>query len=810
MSNESTRSSNTVLDAESLAESFPEYEQQLQETAVQAASDADTVPPGEVLPDVLAEQLEYDLYAHQAEALRTLKDGSNVSVATSTSSGKTWVYALYFALRKLENPDARGLFLYPTKALSAGQQEALNGLFDQLGVDARAETYDGDTDQDRKQIIRERVDVPISNFAGINQYLDAHQKWRAVFANCELVVIDEAHTYSGVHGMHVSWVIRRLRRLLDHYGADPQLVCTTATIGNPAEHARLLTGAAFDVIADDGSPHGRREIAFWQPPLQDDGDVVDTVDDSPLPAMRKSTASEAASVLAHLTNHDMQTLMFTDSRQGTEISVKRAIENASAHPASRTDTEYAPYHAGLSQGKREATENALRAGEVDGVVSTSALELGIDIGTMDATVISGYPGTRQSFWQRIGRAGRGTSNSLAVYVPETDGVDQYIMDNPAYLLGDNIEDAVVTLSNNPVFAQHVLCAASERPLTRADADWFGPEDRLERAVEMWADAGQMGGSLDRGAQYSGTARPQSEISIYTTSGEQYEVRQTDGEIDMEPLDKERVYRQYHPGAIVVYDGQQYEVQTVVEDTYRPYVEVESTNTRNYTQAIHTKTIDNLSVDRTRSLGNGYQLAAGMGRVVTDYSAYNVVDMFEGTVEEPMVPIDLPPISIRTQLMWISFPDRIIDRVRAAVPTNDYLTPDADSDFVALGECEYTLAGGLHGGEHGMIKMSPLELRLDNDDLGGLSQLAHPEVESPVWFIHDAVEGGVGFAHSIYDNFEAVAERTRERIAQCDCGRTDGCPACLMSSQCGNQNEPLHRTAATELLDAALAQLRDED
>jgi len=809
MSQEQNQSLNTVLDAESLEESFPEYEQQLQETAVQSAKDADTVPPAEVLPDVLAEQLENDLYSHQAEALQELKEGSNVSVATSTSSGKTWVYALYFALRKLANPDARGLFLYPTKALSAGQEEALNELFSKLGVDARAERYDGDTNQDRQKIIRERIDVPISNFAGINQYLEFHQKWRDVFANCELVVVDEAHTYSGVHGMHVSWVIRRLRRLLDYYGADPQFVCTTATIGNPEEHARLLTGAEFDIIDEDGSPHGRREIAFWEPPLQDtDDDLLDSMDGEPLPSMRKSAADEAAGVLAHLTKHDMQTLMFSDSRQGTEVGVKRTIEAASAHPDSGTYAEYGPYHAGLSQDKREATENALRAGEIDGIVSTSALELGIDIGTMDATIISGYPGTRQSFWQRIGRAGRGTSNSLSVYVPQTDGVDQYILDNPEYLLEDNIEDAVVNLSNNTVFAQHVLCAASERPLTRADADWFGPEDRLERAVKMWTNAGQMVGNLDRGAQYNGTARPQSDISIYTTSGEQFEVRQTDGEIDMEPLDKERVYRQYHPGALVMYDGQQYEVQDVVEDTYRPYVEVKSTYTRNYTQAIHTKTIDNLEVERTRDLGNGYQLAAGMGRVIIDYTAYNVIDMFDGTVEEPLVPIDLPPIMIRTQLMWISFPDSIIDRVMDEISVDDYLNPDADSDFAALGEREYTLAGGLHGGEHGMIKMSPLELRLDNDDMGGLSQLDHPELESPVWFIHDAVEGGVGFAHSIYENFEAVAERTRERIAQCGCGRTDGCPACLMSSQCGNQNKPLHREAATELLDAALEQFPD--
>lgn len=796
-----------VLDAEALEESFPQYEEQLQGTKVDPPREAETVPAATVLPDALAEKLEYDLYSHQAEALRKLKGGKNVSVATSTSSGKTWVYTLYYALRKRENPDARALFLYPTKALSAGQELAVNELFRQLDVDARAETYDGDTSQDRRQVIREQVDVPISNFAGINAYLDSHPKWREVFANCELVVIDEAHTYSGVHGMHVSWVVRRLRRLLAYYGADPQLTCTTATIGNPKEHAELLTGAEFEVVDSDGSPHGRREIAFWEPPLQESADERggQVPEEEILPSMRKSAADEAAGVLAHLTKNEMQTLMFADSRQGTEIGVKRAIEAATAHPDSDTFAEYAPYHAGLSKDKRNATEQALRDGDVDGVISTSALELGIDIGSVDATIISGYPGTRQSFWQRIGRAGRGTADSLSVYVPQSDGIDQYILDNPEYLLGDNIEDAVVNLSNNSVFARHLLCAASERPITRADVEWFGPEDRLENAIDMWKAAGQMVGDLDRGAQYSGTARPQSDISMYTTTDEQYEVRQVDGEIDMEPLDKERVYRQYHPGALIVYDGEQYEVQRVVEDTYQPFVELQSKRSRNYTQAIHDKSITNLEVDRCRNLGEGYQLAAGTGTVHLNYSAYNVLDMYDGTVVEAMLPIDLPPISFRTQLMWISFPRSIIDHVIAEIPDETQITPDSESDFEHLGMREYTLAGGLHGAEHAMIKMSPLELRLDNDDMGGLSQLDHPELESPVWFIHDAVEGGVGFAHGVYEHFNAVVQRSDDRITQCSCGRTQGCPACLMSSQCGNQNEPLHRHAASSLLNVALNQ-----
>ncbi|MDF9747925.1 DEAD/DEAH box helicase [Natrinema salsiterrestre] len=805
MSN-TTPSLDTVLNTDTLEDTFPEYEGQLVDTITDPPREADRVSATDVLPDTLAEPLEHDLYSHQAAAIQELQAGNNVTVSTSTSSGKTWIYTLYFCLRKLQNPDARALFLYPTKALSADQERAINDLFNKLGIDAFAETYDGDTKDDRKKLIRDRVDVVISNFAGMNQYLESHMKWRDVFQNCELVAVDECHTYTGVHGMHVAWVIRRLRRLLDHYGSDPQFVCSTATIGNPREHSELLTGTDFQVIDDDGSPHGRREIAFWEPPLQEtDGPVDELGEDEILPSMRRNADDEAAGALVHLAKNDVQTLMFTDSRQGTEIGVKRAIEAARNHPES-SYVDIDPYHAGLSKRKRRAVENKLSSSDLDGVISTSALELGIDIGSMDATVLAGYPGTRQSFWQRIGRAGRGTTDSLSVYVPQSDAIDQYILDNPEYVLEENVEDAVVDLSNNPVYAKHVLCAASERPLTEADAEWFGLEDRLARAIDMWQAAGQMVGDLDRGAQYNGSARPQSDISMYATTDEQYKVRQEDGDIDMEPLDKERVYREFYPGALVLHDGDQYEVQEVVEDRIHPYVTVEESHSSNYTQAIHDKQITDLEIDRSYDLGNGYQLCAGMGTVHINYSAYNVLNIHTGEVVEPLVPIDLDPIYLRTQLMWIAFPDQAINQTLQEIPSISYLQPDEGSEFASMGEEEYTITGGLHGGEHGMIKMAPLELRLDNSDMGGLSTLYHSEVGSAVWFIHDAVEGGIGFAHSIYENFEAVAQRTLERIDDCDCGRDVGCPACLMSSQCGNQNEPLHRPAAVSLLGKAINQV----
>lgn len=797
---EYTPTADDLLNPEALRQSYPDYEDQLEHTQTQPARDGEYVDPHGALPAELADALDSTLYSHQDEALGLLDRGENVTVGTSTASGKTWIYTLYFAALKQRNPDARALFLYPTKALSADQEEAVNDLFEQLGVDATAETYDGDTPTDRRPLIRDRADVVISNFAGINTYLDSHTKWRSLFRDCELLVIDESHTYTGIHGMHVAWTLRRLRRLLEYYGADPQLVCSTATIGNPADHSERLTGSDFAVVDEDGSPHGRREIAFWQPRVSDAEAAAELSDEDLLPAMRQGANGEAAEVTAHLGLNGVQTLAFSRSRQGTEIAAKQARNTARDHPdGGYLNTD--PYHAGLSKEKRRSIEYALKQGDTDAVFSTSALELGIDIGSVDATVLSGYPGTRQSFWQQIGRAGRGTSTALSVFVPRGDAIDQYILDNPAYLLADDVEDAVVDLTNDAVYARHVLCASAERPLTWADAEWFGPEDRLRRAVEMWRDAGQMTGDLDRGAQYDGPPRPQADISMYATTDEQYTVRCTNGDIDMEPLGRDRVYREYHPGALTLYDGQQYEVTEIVEDLPRPYVELREVSTREYTRTLSDKQIRDIESQRRIDLGDGFVLHAGMGTVDVHYHSFKRIDIDSGEPVGPPQATGLEPLSLRTQLMWIQLPERVLDRVLREIPADSMLDDPEDSP---LGEQEWTLAGGLHGAEHGMIKLAPLALRLDNSDMGGLSTLAHPETHSPVWFIHDAVEGGVGFAHSIYEHFEEVAEKTRERVDVCDCGRDDGCPACLMSSQCGNENEPLHRPATTAILDAVLA------
>ncbi|MFC7223960.1 DEAD/DEAH box helicase [Halalkalicoccus sp. GCM10025322] len=784
--------------ARGLARTVPRYRDQLTHAETIPAEEGEYVDPRAVLRDELAVpfgQAVGELFTHQARALEQLAGGENVCVATSTSSGKTYVYALQIARNHLTNPESTALLVYPTKALSRDQKQELTAFFDELGLDLTVRVYDGDTLQDRRKRIRETADVVITNFAGVNVYLGHHARWHAFLANCELVAIDESHTYTGVHGMHVAWTIRRLRRVLEQYESDPQLVCTSATIGNPAEHSERLTGRSFVVVDADGSPRGKREIAFWKPPV--DEEALDP--DAEFEDFRRAQTNpvqEAGSILAHLGLNGVQTLMFTRSRKNAELGAKYAASAASQHPRSGSDAlNVEPYHAGLGRETRRSTEYGFKSGQLEGLTSTNALELGIDIGSMDATILTGYPGTRQSFWQQVGRSGRGDADALSVFVARADAIDQYVLDHPDYVLGEAIEDAVIGLENNPVYAQHVLCAAHERPLTGADREWFDGE-RLDRAVEMWTDAGQLSGDLSRSVRYTGPPRPQSDVSMYATSSTQFDVRCPDGEIDMEPIDRERAYRDHHEGALFLHGGAQYEVREFNEAGPNPHITVREVRTNEYTETSSEKAVRNLRPEATRDLGNGYRLAWGTGTVEIHYTHYQRKEIRTSRASAPLQPTGLPPIELTTDLVWLETPPALQDEVLEAIG-------GVDPAAVTPGEVMELFGGGLHGAEHGMIKLTPLELRMDTSDLGGLSTPAHEETGVPTWFIHDAVEGGLGFSKRIYERFETIAARTRERVAECECQGTGGCPACIMDSQCGNQNRYLHTEATVLVLDRVL-------
>lgn len=776
------------LDADGLENSYPDtdYKGQVANSFTQDAKEAETVSIDECVPSEIASRIDHDLYTHQARALSDLEVGENVCVSTSTSSGKTLVYALQIAKNYLENPSSTALIVYPTKALSRDQEQSLNELYEQLDLDITVGVYDGDTDQKTKRHVRNNANIIITNFSGVNAYLPHHDKWSRFFTNLDVVAIDESHTYTGIHGMHVAWTIRRLKRVLNYYEASPQFILTSATIGNPQAHSYALTGETVHVISRDGSPHGKREIVFWNPPSDDDEDSYG----------QRPANIEASEVLAHLAYNDVQSMLFTSSRKLTELNSHRAEEQLNTYGGGN-EVDIEPYHAGHGQETRRDTEKRLKNGDLDGVATTSALELGMDVGGIDSVILAGYPGTRQSFWQRIGRAGRSGSDSLGVFVGDYDSIDQYLMKNPEYLLEDAVEDAVVDLENNQVYAKHILCAATELGLTWDDASYFGGEDRLQAVVEMWRRAGEFTGDLDTSVQYSGAARPQTNISMYASSDEQVEIMlhdDYDGSLDIEPVDKERAYRDFHYGAVYMHKGRRYQVvkfDTTPGNAYavlKPADEIDY-----YTRTVSSTEIHSTEAREHRTIGP-FDVYWGTGSVTVHYDSYNKVSLEDNSVTQQSIPTQLPPITMETQMMWVDVPSTVEKGLISKY--QDYTTKDMDTPFTGY-------IGGVHALEHGMIGVAPLELMMEKQDLGGLSTYGHPTFTSSGFFIYDGVSGGLGFSKTIFDEFESVAQKTKEVITTCECDRPRGCPACVMDEYCGNNNRPLHKQCAVDIIDLAL-------
>lgn len=874
MSDDTTTAETTRVDAATLLETFPRAgltaDAPYVETIELPARPSDTVPATSVLRSALADPYPHDLFAHQAAALDALDRGENVTVATSTASGKTHVYALQIARHLLDagvlaadgtraaeqNAASTALCVYPTKALTNDQRDALADLYDELGLDIRVRIYDGDTTGDRRAI-REQADVVLTNFAGLNVYLEHHDEWSRFYSALDLVAVDESHTYTGIEGMHAAWILRRMRRVADYWGGDPRYVLTSATVGNPREHSAELLGAPVTVVDDDGSPRGPRDVVLWNPPPRDGGrnpesgenlDVGDggAADGEEFVAERVPASVEAPKVFGHLTARDVRTLLFCDSRKLTELGVQRANEhhrdNSRVYDRS-ADVEQAAYNAGLGRRTRQDREHRFKTGDLTGLATTSALELGIDVGSLDATVLLGYPGQRQAFWQRIGRAGREGGHSLAVLVGDHRTLDQYVLGHPEYLLETDVEDAVVDTGNDAVFATHVLAAADEIALDESDVDAFAEGDRLRAAVRMWREAGFVEGYLDAAVHYAGPGRPQTRVDLYGASDTDYRRRLADGvdgarwglpeSLDLEPVDRNRAYRDYHEGAVRLLDGQQFEVVSLDEDRPRPVVELRPVDCEYYTRSRRRVTVLDAESERSRDV-NGFTLHFGRGTVLVHHHSYDRRHVDTGKPSEQAIPTGTPPVTMDTQLCWVEVPESVetaLVRKYREYGVETGVDPE-DADVAHLG-----YVAGLHAAEHATIKCAPLELRVDKQDLGGLATLvmdthyARPEYDDLTdslgdsfeaatrtlerrtrersgttasgWFIYDGVEGGLGFARAIYEDFEALAERARDQLRDCRCGRPNGCPACTFDENCGNDNRPLLRAAAVDVLEQFL-------
>ncbi|HYM92410.1 MAG TPA: DEAD/DEAH box helicase [bacterium] len=714
-------------------------------------------PLSEPMAEALARQGITRLYIHQAEALEAARAGESVIITTGTASGKSLCYMVPVLETLLSEPSGRALFVYPTKALAQDQLDALG----EFGFDLRVGSYDGDTPQAERRRLRHEAQVLLTNpdmlHVGI---LPQHFRWTSFLKHLRYVVLDDMHVYRGVFGSHVANILRRLIRVCRLHRADPQLVCTSATVANPAEFGRRLTGRPLRVIEDDGAPRGPRTFVLWNPPVIDRARMA-----------RRSPYVEASRLMALLLRRGVRTIAFTKARKITELVHRYTVD--ALHDTPQLAAQVSPYRAGYLPEERREIEQRLFRGELRGVVATSALELGIDVGGLDAAILVGYPGTMASVWQRAGRAGRGREQSLAVLIALEDALDQYLMRQPAYFFGRPIEHATLDPDNPYVLAPHLRCAASEVALWSGDDAVFGP--RLREVAQALEGMGDLVRRRDRWYPRS-RQYPASSVEIRSVGGETYRIVEARARRLIGTVEASRAFEQVHEGAVYLHQGEAYRVLRLDLSTRTATVEPDDSGS--YTEA---RTLTDLSIVHPRAERPCGGTRACFGEVLVTHQVveYRRKQLLTDTVLS-VAPLELPEEELPTTALWIVIPQ----------------------DIAAWVESQgLDLAGGIHAVEHAAIGLLPLFAMCDRWDIGGVSYPRYADTGQATIFIYDGHRGGVGVAEKGYEVVDELLRRTLDAIRTCPCEA--GCPSCIQSPKCGNLNTPLDKQAAVVLLQRLL-------
>jgi DEAD/DEAH box helicase domain-containing protein len=718
------------------------------------------------LPELLVARLGLTgvrgLYPHQVDGLAALRGGHDVVMATGTASGKTLVYNVAFAEAAIATPKATAIYLFPTKALARDQLRSVRAL---KLPQVKAAVYDGDTPRAERPLIRTNANLVMTNPDMLHlSMLADHARWADFFLRLSLVVVDEAHICRGVFGSHVAMVLRRLRRLVAHYGGDPRWCLASATVGNPGELAARLTG--LDDVAEitgDASPSGEKLFALWNPPLVDEETGA-----------RRSALSESAWLLGRLVEGGTRAIGFTRSRRAAELLAewtRREVGDAQLRE------RITSYRAGYLADDRRRIERALADGELLAVASTSALELGIDIGSLDAAVLTGYPGTRAALWQQAGRAGRRDADSLAVLVAQDDPLDQYLVHHPEDLFDKPPEAAVIDPTNPYVRDPHLRCAAREVPLRDGELAFFGDLDAVRASVEAMTERGEL--VRRREAWHDrGKESPHRAVDVRAGGGHVYSiVIEGTGEL-LGTADEHRAYATLHPGAVYLHLGEQYLVQEL--DLVTRVAVVRSADPEFYTQARDVTDIAVGEILAQSSIGDVGQ-AFGSVRVTNQVVSYVRKSVATNeTLDE--FPLPLPPVELETRAVWWTIPPSVLER--AGVGPRD-------------------VPGAIHAAEHAAIGLLPLVATCDRWDIGGVSTPAHPDTGATTIFIYDGYPGGAGITERGAATSERWLRATLEAIRGCPCSH--GCPSCVQSPKCGNGNEPLDKQGAVALLAAFLGE-----
>lgn len=725
------------------------------------------------------------LYAHQADAFARATRGEHVVVATPTASGKSLCYNLPILDALARDPAARALYLFPTKALARDQEEALRALLTQAGLGHGAITYDGDTPGDARRAARERSGLILTNpdmlHAGM---LPHHASWARFFGSLRYVVIDELHTYRGVFGSHLANVVRRLDRIARFHGASPTYLLASATIGNPAEHASRILGRDVALVGDSGAPSGPRRVVVYNPP------VVNAE-----LGVRASYLKCAVKLTADLVRAGVPTLVFGQSRTGVETMLKylrEAVEKDRVDPAS-----IVAYRGGYLAETRRRIESDLRDGRIRAVVATNALELGIDIGSLDAVVCAGYPGSMAALWQRFGRAGRRKGESLAVLVASSAPLDQFVALEPEVVVRAPIEHARIDPDNVEILVSHLKCAAFELPFDAGDAFGDLSEDALRDALGFLADHDvvvKTPGPNGRDVfHFASDAYPANHVSLRTVSWDNFVIVDVGADRTLAEMDYRSTHTMLHEQAIYQHDGEQYQVERLDFENHKAFVR--KVEPDYFTTAMtHTK-VSVLHVDESAnaSLSPVVMLPAGLGEVsvVTKVVGFKKIK-FQTHENVGYGEVHLPEMQMHTSSFWLTFPE---------------------SWVTSRAEPRATVIDALRGLSRAMHTVAALGLMIDPRDLGRtLGDRSDPDAPpskgdgpgfDPTIFLYDQVPGGVGLAPRIFDERERILVSARVLVTACGC--EDGCPACIGPSIGG---EELDRTSRSDVIHGRKARVLD--
>lgn len=701
------------------------------------------------MPDAAVRILSFlgitHLFSHQVEALSAVRKSHHTIVATPTASGKSLIYLLPMFEAVSQNAQAGGLYIFPLKALTQDQFKTFNRWAQAVPhLDPRAAIYDGDTSAYQRRKIRDRPpNVLMTNPEMVHlALLPHHAKWSGFFRNLKLVVIDEVHTYRGLLGSHFSQVLRRLHRICSLYGASPTFIFTSATVANPGDLAGRLSGLEIDGISRSGAPAGPRHMVIMDPD--------------------KGPAQTAIALLKAGMARGLRTIVYTQSRKLAEL-ITLWVQQQSGRFADKISV----YRAGLMPAERRKIENDLKQGRILAVVSTSALELGIDIGDLDVCILAGYPGSMIATTQRGGRVGRKGQDSALIMIAAQDALDQYFVSNPRAFFNGRVESTVINPHNPVVLDAHLECAAVELPLDLREP-WLQPGE-IRNALVRLEKAGLLLRTERGDALVARRRRPHLKVDL-RSAGRKYDI--LDGRRHIGDIGAFRVYRETHPGAIYLHQGQTYQVVRIDEPGRS--VQVRPAAVDYYTRTSTDSDIQIIEVYESKNYGKT-KVYSGKLKVEDHVLGFEKVLKANG-LSRGYTDLQVPPVVFETDGIWLAIPSEAGDLLISR---------------------SFDLLGSLHAAEHAAIGILPLLVLADRNDVGGLATPFHPQVRSACIFIYDGVPGGAGFSLQAYRQADELVRNTMEAIERCPCD--SGCPACVHSPKCGSGNQPMDKSGALFLL-----------